>query len=95
MREMTKCGVKNEKIVEEHGGRRCLATPSFCSTGTFAKPACSAPAHTSANRVFRRRIRWRSKNIEQLIRYQCEEILRYHLKLSKKSAVFPLDGLAS
>ena len=29
--------VQSEKFVEEHGGRRCLATISFCFIGTFAK----------------------------------------------------------
>ena len=48
--------VQSEKFVEEHGGRRCLATISFCYTGTFAKladwisrnsPRSTAPMPTS------------------------------------------------
>ena len=30
--------VQSEKFIEEHGGRRCLATTSFCYTDPFAKP---------------------------------------------------------
>lgn len=31
--------VQSEKFAEEHSGRKCLATISFCYTETFAKPA--------------------------------------------------------